>query len=164
MASDILITPYIESDKAAVIAGNIDLQETERAVSEFCLPGAEIAEKYLEHLLRLNADNSGVLLIAKIDEKIVGFIACRIEHDESVTTKEELNTFGYISDAWTHPDYRKQGIFKKLNVAAENYLKKFPQIKLVKLNVLEGNNNALTAYENTGYKTIERTLVKRISR
>jgi ribosomal-protein-alanine N-acetyltransferase len=159
---NLLIAPYTEADRTAVIAGNIDLQETERAVSEFCLPGEDIGEKYLDYLLKLNNENSGAILVAKIDGKVVGFIGCRIEYDESVTTTAESNTFSYISDAWTHPEHRKQGIFKALNKAAEDYFKQFSHITIVKLNVLARNLPAIAAYEGTGYNTQELTLVKRI--
>ena len=160
--TEITIEPYLESDRAAIIEGNIDLQETERAISDLCLPGIEIGEKYLDHLLKLNAENSGTLLVAKIGDKVVGFIACRIEHDESVTTIDEANTFGYISDAWTHPDYRKQGIFKKLSETAENHFKQFPEIKIIKLNVLAKNKPAIVAYERSEYEIQELTLMKRL--
>ncbi len=162
MNSHIIIQPYTEADRAAIIAGNIDLQETERAISEFCLPGKDIGESYLDHLLKLNEENSGTLLVAKIGAVVVGFIGCRIEVDDSITTTNDINVYGYISDAWTHPEYRKQGIFKALNSAAENYFKQFPYIKIIKLNVLAQNIPALTAYKNTGYEIQELTLLKKI--
>jgi len=162
MNPNIIITPYSPTDRAAVIAGNTDLQETERVISEYCLPGADIAEPYLDLLLKLNAENSGTILMAKIDGKTVGFIGCRIGDDESITTVPEFNTTGYISDAWTHPDYRKQGVFKKLNEAAENYFKQFPHIRFIKLNVLAKNLPAITAYEKSGYEIHEMTLVKKL--
>ncbi len=162
MKDDISISPYAPEDRQAVIAGNIDLQETERAVSEFCLPGEEIGEKCLDHMLKLNAENSGALLVAKIGDKVVGFIACRIEHDDSITTTEDINVFGYISDAWTHPEYRKRGIFKKLSDAAEGHFKQFPEIKVIKLNVLAKNEAAIAAYEKSGYETQELTLFKKL--
>jgi ribosomal protein S18 acetylase RimI-like enzyme len=157
-----VIAPYSPADRQAIVRGNIDLQETERALSEFCLPGKEIGELYLDHLLELNRKQKGTILVAKIDGRVVGFISCRIEYDDSVTTTEDLNTHGYISDAWTHPDYRKNGIFKKLCAAAESYLQHFPEVKVVKLNVIAGNEPAIAAYKRAGFKPQELTLVKRI--
>ena len=161
MRSDIKISSYLEQDRPAIIAGLIDLQETERAISKFCLPGTEIAEKYLNELLKLNAENQGTILVAKIDGKVVGFIACRIDHDESITTTNDINTFGYISDAWTNPEYRKQGVFKELNQAVENYFTKHKEVKFIKLNVLDKNKTAITAYKNSGYESYELTLIKK---
>jgi ribosomal protein S18 acetylase RimI-like enzyme len=159
---NIIIAPYTPADRAAVIKGNIDLQETERKLSQFCLPGIDIGELYLDHLLMLNSLQKGIILVARIGNVVVGFISCRIEIDESVTTTDELNTHGYISDAWTHPEFRKQGIFTALNQAAEEYLRQFPEVRIIRLNVLAGNTAALAAYENTGYQIQELALFKRI--
>ncbi len=158
----ITIAPYTDADRAAVIEGNIDLQETERKLSDFCLPGINIGELYLDHLLELNRKQHGVILVAKVGEKVVGFISCRIETDESVTTTDDLNTHGYISDAWTHPDFRNKGIFRALNTAAEEYLAQLPEIKVVKLNVLAKNTPAILAYGKAGYRIQELTYAKRI--
>ncbi len=162
MNEQILITPYTEDDRKAVIEGNIDLQETERAVSEFCLPGEEIGELYLNHLLALNREQFGTLLVAKIGDKTVGFISCRIDHDDSVTTTDEMNTYGYISDAWTHPEYRNRGIFKELEKAALEYLRSLRKVSIVKLNVIAKNTPAVVTYENTGYETKELMMMKRL--
>jgi ribosomal protein S18 acetylase RimI-like enzyme len=161
---DLIIAPYTSEDREAVIEGNIDLQETERKLSEYCLPGIDIGELYLDHLLKLNREQSGVLLVAKIGGRVVGFISCRIEKDESVTTTDELNTHGYISDAWTHPEFRNQGIFKALNTAAEEYLAKLPGISIVKLNVLPKNTPAIIAYGRAGYRIGELTYVKKLKK
>lgn len=157
----ISIFPYTEHDRSAVIKGSIDLQETERAVSDLCLPGSEVAERYLEQLLKLNAENSGVIFVAKVEERVIGFIAGRIEHDDSVTTIDEANTYGYISDAWTDPEYRKRGVFKKLNEVMMNYFRQFENISIIKLNVLAKNFPAIAAYEGTGYTAQELILIKR---
>ncbi len=162
MDKKLIIRPYRKSDRAAVIIGCIDLQETEHAISEFCLPGKDVGERYLDLLIKLNSENSGLILVAEFDEKIVGFISCRIETDESVTTTENYNIFGYISDAWTDREYRKQGIFRALNDAAIQYLKGLNRVTVVKLNVIAKNKAAIAAYENTGYKIQELTLVKKI--
>lgn len=162
MHPHIVISPYTPADRAAVIEGNIDLQETECKLSEFCLPGKEIAEEYLDLLLDTNEIKSGTLLVAKIDGKVVGFISCRIERDDSITTTDDLNIHGYISDAWTHPDFRNRGIFRALNRAAEEYLGRLPGIKVIKLNVLPKNTPAILAYGRAGYRIQELTYAKRI--
>jgi ribosomal protein S18 acetylase RimI-like enzyme len=159
---EIIVTPYVDSDRPFVIEGNIDLQDTERDVSEFCLPGIQIGEIYLDHLLKLNAQNFGTILVARVEGRAVGFIGCRIENDESITTTDEANRYGYISDAWTDHPYRNRGVFKKLSKAVEDYFMQFPEIKIIKLNVLIGNESAVATYRNNGYKTQELVLAKRI--
>ncbi len=159
---NLVISPYSPEDRAAVIEGSIDLQETECKLSEFCLPGREVGERYLDHLLELNELGSGELLVAKIEGRVVGFIGCRVELDASITTSDDLNMHGYISDAWTHPEFRNRGVFKALSSAAEEFLGRLPGIKVVKLNVLAKNTPAIIAYGKAGYRIQELTYIKRI--
>jgi ribosomal protein S18 acetylase RimI-like enzyme len=162
MNQTITISEYTDADRSTLIRGGIDLQETERAVSDLCLPGTEVAEKYLEQLLKLNAQNSGKIFVAKIGDKAVGFISCRLEHDDSVTTIDAANDYGYISDAWTDKGHRNQGIFTKLHEAAIEHFTQFNHISIVKLNVLQGNKVAFAAYDRTGYEVHEVVMFKKI--
>lgn len=156
------IEVYQDTHKDGVIAGIIDLQEVERKLTETRLPGNKIAEPYFRQLQREIQEKSGVIFVAQAANKVVGFIACWIEHDNNVAETTDSTTFGYISDAWVAAQFRNQGIFKQLNSQAEKYLAGFHEVKLIRIGVLANNIPALMAYQKTGYKPEEITLMKRL--
>lgn len=54
-----VIRPYRETDRAAVIAAEIDMQEYERTLHDTRLPGAGVMDAYLDRLLQEVAAQSG---------------------------------------------------------------------------------------------------------
>ncbi len=56
------------------------------------------------------------------------------------------------------------GVFRQLNEQAEAYLKQFEEVKIIRINVLANNLPALKAYEKTGYKPEQITLMRKIER
>jgi ribosomal protein S18 acetylase RimI-like enzyme len=163
-APDISISLYSEADKEALLKGIEGIQETERVVTDTRLPGAEIAEPYLLELEKETKAKSGAIFVAKSGSDTAGFIACWVEREENVAETPESNTYGYISDAYVAPEYRNQGVFKKLNEQAEAHLKQNEEVKIIRINVLADNVTALKAYENTGYKPETITLMRKIER
>ncbi len=161
---DISISLYGEADKEALLKGIEGIQETERAIANTRLPGAEIAEAYLSELEKEARAKSGAIFVAKDGSHTAGFIACWVEREENVAETPESNVYGYISDAYVALEYRQQGVFTKLNAQAEAHLKQFEEVKLIRINVLAGNEGALKAYENTGYAPEKITLIRKIER
>jgi ribosomal protein S18 acetylase RimI-like enzyme len=160
---EISIERYTETDKEALIAGFADIQEVERALSDTRRPGNEMAEEYFEQITKEVAEKSGAIFMAKSGGKTIGFIACWIEHEADPIRTSESNTFGYISDAWVSPELRDRGLFGKLNAEVENYLKQFPEVHFVRLNVVAGNERAQAAYAKMGYAPEQITMAKRIA-
>jgi ribosomal protein S18 acetylase RimI-like enzyme len=163
-APNISIGLYNEVDKTTLLKGIEGIQETERAVADTRLPGAEIAEAYLSELEKETKAKSGAIYVAKNGDDTAGFIACWIEREENVAETPESNTYGYISDAYVAPEYRNQGVFRRLSEQAESHLKQNEEVKIIRINVLADNETALRAYENTGYKPETITLMRRIER
>ncbi len=159
---EVIISQYVESDKEAVLAGIVDLQETERVLTDTRRPGQEIAGQYLSGILITLAEKNGAIFVARVGGKTVGFIICWIESVENIAETDDSNRYGYISDAYVALEYRKLGIFTKLNERAEQYLAGFPQVKRIRICVLNDNSIALGAYEKTGYKKYEVILEKKV--
>ena len=158
------INSYSDSDHDSIIAGISDLQEVERSMSDTRLPGSEVAEKYFDYLQKELAEKHGAIFVARIEGSIIGFIACMVEHDDTPAETPESTTYGYISDAYVAPEYRGKGVFGELNQKAEEYLSRFPEVKLIRISVLANNENAIKAYERSGYKTEDVRLSKRVSK
>lgn len=155
------VSPYTHTDWKILVEGSRDLQETERKVSPFCLEGtSNVIGNYLQWLLKTVKKQQGVIYVARVDGRAVGFIACFIDHDESLTTHPWSNTFGYISDAWVHKDFRKQGIFALMNACVEIYFEHYTNVCLLRLSAVAKNAAAISAYENCGYTHDNVTLSK----
>ena len=161
--NEVQITLYADQDRQSVIDGISDLQEVERALANTRRPGPEIADPYFEQLKKEVAEKSGAIFVAHIKQKVVGFVACFVEHDDNVAETPESTTFGYISDAWVSEEFRGQGIFKSLNAKAEEYLLQQNMV-LARITVLAKNEPALRAYERTGYESEEISLVKKLKK
>lgn len=161
MKKEIQIDSFVDGDTSALVGGITDLQEIERALSDTRRPGAEIAESYVRYLKENTAQKSGAIFVARTNGKVVGFISCWVGHNDNLAETPESNTYGYISDAYVNPAFRNQGIFQKLNARAERHLFSFEEVKLIRINVLAENTQALHAYQKAGYKPEEFVLMKK---
>lgn len=77
--------------------------------------------------------------VAKIDNKVIGFIGTWIIVDES-----------HITNVAVHPNYRKLGIGSKLIESMLNYCKE-KNCTAYTLEVRESNKTAISAYEKHGF-------------
>lgn len=159
--TSVTIRPYEDSDKSQLLRGIVDLQEYERAIVPLTRrPGEDIDEEYFSYLMKTFNEQHGALFVAMQDGLLMGYIACRVEREESISKTSVSNIHGYISDAWVDEKFRNQGIFKQLNKKAEEYLLQFPEVEIIRLFVLADNDVAVEAYKKTGYEPEEILLMK----
>ncbi len=156
---EVSISQYTESDKEGLLAAIIELQETERALTDTKRPGQEIAAAYLADILKSTKEKQGVIFVAHAEGKVAGFISCWVLHEDNIT---ETVTYGYISDTCVMPEYRRLGIYKALNLLVEKHFAQFPEVSRIRICVLNDNEPALLAYEKTGYKKFEIILEKKV--
>ena len=97
------------------------------------------AKWYMRWLYR--RDPNGIF-VAKIDEEIVGFIACDSNWDEE---------FGAIHEIAVKREYQGKGIGKRLLKTGIEYLKG-KGFKYIELYVGEKNYRAISFYEKFGFK------------
>jgi len=158
-----VIRPYRETDRAAVIAAEIDLQEYERTLHDTRLPGAAVMAAYVDRLQREVAAQSGAILIAEEDGGLVGLVACVVVRDDMVQETADSNVHGYITDIYVVPDRRGTGLAQALLEAAEDHLAP-TGITRVRINVLAANAMARRAYEKWGFEPYEVMYEKRLRR
>jgi RimJ/RimL family protein N-acetyltransferase len=79
------------------------------------------------------------------DGELVGVVGLSFEEREKVRHKATL--FG----TYVRPCFRGQGIGRQLVLAALEYARTRPGLKVVQLTVTEGNGPAETLYENCGF-------------
>jgi ribosomal protein S18 acetylase RimI-like enzyme len=157
----VVIRPYRETDRAAVIAAEIDLQEYERTLHDTRLPGAAVMEAYFDGLQQQVAAQSGAILVAEDDGRLLGLVACVVVQDDMVAETADSNVHGYITDIYVVADRRGSGLAQALLRAAEDRLRP-TGVSRVRINVLAANAMARRAYEKHGFEPYEVMYEKRL--
>lgn len=99
-------------------------------------------------------EKNNIIFIAKDNNKIVGYIYCKIDSIEDGPTS---NLEALIDGLYVEKEYRNQGIATKLINFAINWAKE-KNVKNIYLNVLEKNKDAINLYYKKGFKNFERKL------
>lgn len=99
------------------------------------------------------------IFITKENDVITGFIACEIIN--CFLPISSVKKVGYISGAYLLPEFRGQGIMKKMEKLAINYFKS-TGLEFVELNFISKNSLAQKSWECLGYKTFREQMRKRI--
>jgi ribosomal-protein-alanine N-acetyltransferase len=123
-------------------------------INELVLP--ENYPYYFYELLYKNY--SKAFLVARIDDRIVGYVMCRVEH--SFTIEGVIPKFyktGHVVSIGILPEYRRRGIGTALMIRAMDALKNYYKCKNVYLEVRVSNNNAINFYRKLGFR-IDRTI------
>lgn len=99
-------------------------------------------------------EKNNVIYVAKIENKIVGYIYCKIDSVENGPT---LELEALIDGLYVDKNYRKQGIATALMNTVKEWAKE-NGVKYLFLNVLEENKNAISLYYKNNFKNFERKL------
>jgi ribosomal protein S18 acetylase RimI-like enzyme len=158
-----IIRPYRESDRAAVVAAEIELQEYERTLTDTRLPGAAVMDTYFDRLQQQVAAQSGAILVAEEDGRFLGVVACVVVQDDVVQETPDSNVHGYITDIYVVPERRSSGLAQALLRAAEAHLAT-TGISRMRINFLAANAMARRAYEKYGFEPYEVMYEKRLAR
>jgi ribosomal protein S18 acetylase RimI-like enzyme len=162
VTGDITVRPAGPGDRAALRAALVDMQEYERALHDTRLPGAETARPYLEWLERHAVEHGGVILVAQAPGgALAGFAACWVQQDDLISETADSNRFGYVSDAYTAPDWRGHGVAGRLLAAIETHLRG-TGVARMRIGVLASNDSAVRAYRKHGFDPYEMVLEKRL--
>lgn len=99
-----------------------------------------------QQMIHLLTDYNSVGLIAKVDEKIVGFIIGMIYFDRN-------SSVGHILTIDVLPTYRRRGIGQMLIQEMEKIFKN-KGVRTCRLEVREDNIAALRLYQKLGYEAV----------
>ena len=154
-AMDVVIRPYAEADRAAVIDALNALQEHEIALHDTRLPAAGATEPYLAELLQEMPAKSGAMFVAEQAGALVGLVAGYIVDDPSVIETPDSNVYGYCSELYVAPGQRGTGLAQRLLDLLERHLAAQAPIRRFRINVLAANRMACRAYEKAGFTPYE---------
>ena len=68
-----------------------------------------------------------------------------------VAPEKKRNHIAFVVGMWVEPDYRRQGIARKLLHAVVSQLKSLPRVTNIQLSVTSDNSHALKLYESYGF-------------
>ena len=127
-------------------------------IEEFILPDQENVERWAEFVESVLMTNGEGLLVARTNDKIVGFIFYNPK--ASLTLKTGYN-IALIYDMYVEPEYRGKGIGARLLKECINRLKKH-NVKFVRLSVLARNLGAIRFYVKHGFYVRMLSMEKKI--
>lgn len=119
----------------------------------------ELKDKFEKHLTESIEKDSPMILVAEINEKIVGFITYEIEENDYMDTK--ITKYGVIVEMYVDEKYREQGIASKLMNKVEAYFKS-QNLSHVEIQLSTYNTNAMKFYSAKGYENKQTFVFKKI--
>ena len=145
-------------DLPAVRRCFVELQEAERALDGRSPAGEDVADAYLDLLLRRCDEFAGVVLVAVVEGEIAGYAAVftRFRSDEPDDDPSER---GHLSDLVVASGHRGAGIGRQLLRAAEERVRA-AGVTEMRIGVLAGNEPALALYAAEGFRELELVLEK----
>lgn len=144
-----------ESVKKLWLGLSQEMFEIERLI----VPSEANGDKWVGFVREGLSSGRNLLLVAKIDNAVVGFAFASIFRNYPLNVSK---TIGAIDDVYVLPEFRGKGIGKKLAVECLNKMKA-ASVKAVTLQVLTENKAAIRLYEKLGFKTYRYGMVKQIS-
>src|SRR3989344_4106288 len=104
-----------------------------------------------EAINEILSDSKAVMYIAESNDKILGIIHAFIT-EQKETPPMRQRTLVKIESILVSPEFQNQGIGQELMTKVEEWAEK-KGIKEIELGVFGFNENAISFYEKTGYKT-----------
>lgn len=153
---NISINPYSPTDSESVDQLFLELSRHENKFDAYKSTKLENAQGYKKELLETIKNQHGVMLVAKIDDKIVGLVAWFLEEEY-----EFDDPYGYISDIIVSESYRGQGIGQQLLDHAISHIKQ-TVVKRVHIGVLHANTDTKNFYSKNGFSDYSVEMTKEV--
>lgn len=81
----------------------------------------DIEESYMRHCITMQEECDGLCLVAYVEQKPVGFIFGYIEEQDDSRIEVYKDRELYVSDGFVDKEYRRHGIYSRLNKAIEEH-------------------------------------------
>ena len=153
MPAPLIVRRATSADQPALRRAIVELQNYERLRHATRLPGEQVADAYLDWMLR-QAEAVGAVFVAESGGRFVGFVAGWIETAENLAETADSNRFGYISDLCVMPEFRGQRAAARLLVEIEQYLSRAGVVRL-RIGALAANTSAHASYAHAGFSPYE---------
>ncbi|MGH2454399.1 MAG: GNAT family N-acetyltransferase [bacterium] len=112
-------------------------------------PSAEWRSTYAGYLAALVGRGDARVLVARSEERLVGFGVGRITLLPPFFADRRR---GFIQDVFTHPDYRRRGVALRLVETLLDWLRE-EEVGTVELTVATNNAEAIRLWERLGFQS-----------
>lgn len=154
------IRSYEANDTARLEELFAELQDFERTLEINRVDGKSVAHAYLTQLLDECRRWDGAILVAEVDEKVIGFICILAKYDSGEVIEVEKKSAA-ITDLVVSSSFRGQGIGRSLLDAAEAYAEQHGA-HVLRVGALAKNTVARLVYEKARFREVEIELIKEI--
>ncbi len=113
-----------------------------------------------EMLAPLLASDTAIILVAELDDQLVGFAEVHLQQDAPHPARV-CRCYGYLAALFLLEAFRRQDLGRRLVQTAEGWARGRGATEL-RLDMWEFADSALPFYERLGYHTLSRTLVKAV--
>ena len=151
----------VDRDRVPLLTLIAQFQEFERTLRPNLPRGPLIAEPQLAFLESCAADGDGFLMVAELDDHIVGFAAGVIEHERGQELPEVERIYGCVTDLFVVESLRRHGVARALLDAAEQHFRE-RRLCTMRISHLSGNAGAARCYRAFGFEPSHETLLKPI--
>jgi len=155
MDTEIQIRFFEENDRADMENISWQIQEWEKQSYPGKALSKEIIARHVERLIQSIKNEQGVILLAVIESKCIGYIV-GVVHSDFLNTEDAF----YVKDMGVDKNYRGKGIGTKLLQEIEKVAKNKYGLNKMMIAVICGNDGAEKLYRRMGYVPYELELIK----
>lgn len=155
--SNFIIRTYEDKDREQIEHISYQVQEWEKQYYPGRALSKEVISRHVRRLITSIRNSKGVILVAVIKDKCVGYIVGTV-HKDFLNTEE---TF-YVKDMGIDKEYRRLGIGTTLLKHVEQIAKEKFGLKKLMIGVICGNDGAEKLYRRLGFTPYGLELLKAI--
>lgn len=100
-----------------------------------------------------------IIFVAEVSDQVVGLAEVYLRKDDAATSERIAYQYGYLQSLVVDAAFRGRGIGERLLKAAEQWARERGASEL-RLEAWEYNGGPLGFYQQQGYRTLKRTLVR----
>jgi GNAT superfamily N-acetyltransferase len=149
MSAPVIRDAVWPDDREAAISFIDGLQRHEHAIEPNRRIDAVVGAEYFDVLIAAVAKHGGIVRIAELDGRAIGWAVGWHDIDDMYVVAEERR-FVYIAELYVDEAARGTGVGRALIAACEDWARS-QGIRIVKIGVLSGNTRAAAVYERAGY-------------
>ena len=153
--------PMCEGDHSAIRSLFVELQEHGRASDARLSPGEEIADSYLESLMRKCEQYEGCFFVAELSGEVCGYV-CVLAKVPCTEPADGLSVQAEVIDLVVSKFARSAGVGRALLANAEDFSTR-AGARFLRVSVFASNHSAVEFYEHAGYTEHEVVYEKQLS-